>query len=201
MNTKMILSLAVLGLLAVGAYYIVAWQEKALERADPTAIVAENFGGDFTLTNHLGEKVTQDDFRDQWRLIYFGFTYCPAICPTELQKIASALSLLGDTGDRVTPIFISVDPERDTVNVMKQYISLFHPRLIGLTGTVQQVDQAKNGYKVYSAKVQDETMSDYTVDHSSFIYFMGPGDTLYRIFKMDDTAKEMAAYIAATIKN
>ncbi len=82
---------------------------------------------------------------------------------------------------------------------MKGYVELFHPRLVGLTGTVQQTTEAKKSYKIYSAKVQDETMSDYTVDHSSFIYFLDPENNLHRIFKVDDTAKEMAAFIAAKL--
>ncbi|NQZ13788.1 MAG: SCO family protein [Alphaproteobacteria bacterium] len=165
------------------------------ENGASTSYVAKNFGGSFNLIDHTGKEVTDKDFSGQYRLIYFGFTYCPAICPTELQKMSMVLKNLGPTGKVITPIFISVDPERDTVDVMKNYVSLFHPDLIGLTGTQEQVDKAKKGYKIYSAKVQDETMQEYTVDHSSFIYFMGPDDTLYRIFKVDDTAKDIEQYI------
>lgn len=159
------------------------------------AIVSKNFGGPYTLVDHTGKQVTDQDFKDQYRLIYFGFTYCPAICPTELQRISQVLDNLGEAGNKIQPIFISVDPERDTVDVMKNYISLFHPRLIGLTGTVEQVETIKKAYKIYAAKVQDETMSDYTVDHSSFIYFMGPDDTLIRIFKMDDSIEHITSII------
>lgn len=158
-------------------------------------IVAKNFGGAFELTNHLGEIVTDKDFSNQYRLIYFGFTYCPAICPTELQKITMALNELGVKGEKIKPIFITVDPERDTVEVMKEYVSLFHPNLVGLTGTPKQIEKAKNAYKVYAAKVKDDTMQEYTMDHSSFIYFMGPDDTLYYIFKIDDTAEDMVERI------
>lgn len=162
---------------------------------DRFSILVPNFGGEFSLTDHTGKAVTSKDFDGKWRLIYFGFTYCPAICPTELQKISAVLNDLGSKGEKITPIFISVDPERDTVDVMKNYVSLFHPRLIGLTGTVEEVDVAKKAYKIYSAKVQDETMSDYTVDHSSFIYFMDPNNNLLRIFKIDDTAETMKKFI------
>lgn len=159
-------------------------------------IVATNFGGSFVLKNHLGETVTDQDFSDQYRLIYFGFTYCPAICPTELQKMSMALNMLDEEiAQKITPIFVTIDPERDTVQKMKDYVSLFHPDLVGLTGTIKQTEAIKKAYKVYAAKVKDDTMHEYTMDHSSFIYFMGPDDTLYYIFKIDDTAKEMVEII------
>lgn len=157
----------------------------------PSNVVVENFGGPFTLKNQKGETVTQENFENTYRLIYFGFTYCPAICPTELQKISSALKELGGKGQQIQPIFITVDPERDTVETMKNYVTLFHPRLIGLTGTKAQIEEAKKSYKIYSAKVQDETMNDYTVDHSSFIYFIDANNSLLRIFKTDDTAEDI----------
>lgn len=160
-----------------------------------SSITAKNFGGEFTLTNHHGETVTDKDFSDQYRLIYFGFTYCPAICPTELQRINTVLKDLGEAGKKIQPIFVTVDPERDTVKTMKNYVSLFHPRLIGLTGTPEQITVIKKAYKIYSAKVQDKTMSDYTVDHSSFIYFMGPDDALIRIFKVDDAVEKITKTI------
>lgn len=161
----------------------------------PSLVVAENFGGPFTLIDTNGKTVTEKDFENQYRLIYFGFTYCPAICPTELQRINTVLKELGDKSNEIQPIFITVDPERDTVDVMKNYVAMFNPRLIGLTGTPQQIEKIKKEYKVYAAKVKDDTMSDYTVDHSSFIYFMGPNDTLYQIFKADDSVESMVAKI------
>lgn len=189
----LVIGLAIAGLIAM-------YQIKSEENTS-TYVAVENFGGPFTLKNHLGETVTHKDFEDQYRLIYFGFTYCPAICPTELQKISSALNQLGDKADQIQPIFISVDPERDTPEVMKNYIELFHPRLIGLTGTVKQVEQAKKSYKIYAAKVQDETMTEYTVDHSSLIYFMNPDNAMVRAFKIDDSAEDMARVIGKYISN
>jgi protein SCO1/2 len=179
---------------AIAAYQIQDEENGRLtsqsEKTQPN-IVSKNFGGDFTLVNQDGETVTQDDYVDRYRLIYFGFTYCPAICPTELQKMSQALTLLGDKGEEITPIFITVDPERDTVETMKQYVELFHPRLIGLTGTPEQIKTVKKAYKIYATKVKEEGMNDYTVDHSSFIYFLDPDNNLIRIFKTDDTADDM----------
>ncbi len=157
-------------------------------------------GGPFTLVNHEGETVTQADYADKHKLIYFGFTYCPAICPTELQKISEAYAQLPtEIQEQLHLLFISVDPERDTVPVMAEYVSLFHPALVGLTGSVDQVEAAKQEYRVYAAKFQDETMSDYTVDHSSFIYLMSPDDTLRSIYKIETPAAEIVADILAKL--
>lgn len=163
-----------------------------------TPVVASDFGGAFTLTNHLGEVVTDKDFKDQYRLMYFGFTYCPAICPTELQKISMVLKDLDPAiADQITPMFVTIDPERDTVETMKNYISLFHEDFIGLTGTDEQTKQIADAYKIYYARVKDDTMQDYTMDHSSFIYFMGPDDTLLRLFKIDDKAQTITDFVTA----
>lgn len=156
------------------------------------SIVSEDFGGPFTLIDQNGQAYTDKSFSGRWRLIYFGFTYCPAICPTELAKITRAMSLIGSDADNILPVFITVDPERDTPDVVKNYLQSFHPSFVGLTGTVEQVEQAKKGYKVYSTKVQDPSMTDYTVDHSSFIYFMDPDNNLQAIYKVLDTADDIA---------
>lgn len=189
-------------LIGVGLAVAIAAYQIKNEDGTPvksSGVVAKNFGGDFTLTNHLGEDVTQDDFKNTYRLVYFGFTYCPAICPTELQRIAKVLKELDEGGEAIQPIFITVDPERDTVKVMKDYIALFDAPFTGLTGTTAQIEAAKKGYKIYAQKVQTEEMSDYTMDHSSFIYFMGPDESLIRIFKTDDSIDDMVNIIRKNI--
>lgn len=190
----LVVGLAIASLIA---FYQIKSESKDSATSHNKNIVSKNFGGPFTLTDHTGKPVTDQDYEGQYRLIYFGFTYCPAICPTELQRINNVLKDLGEDGQKIQPLFITIDPERDTVEVMKNYVELFHPRLIGLTGTQAQIDQVKKAYKIYAAKVQDETMSDYTMDHSSFIYFLDPDDTLIRIFKMDDSVK----YMVDTVQN
>ena len=181
--------------LAIGSL-ISFYQEKSDQKIDGQSIVASNFGGPLDLIDQDSKPFTDNDFEDgKFRLIYFGFTYCPAICPTELQRMATILKNLGEQGERITPVFITVDPERDTPSVMKQYTAMFHPRLIGLSGNQSQIDQAKKSYKIYAAKVQDETMSDYTMDHSSFIYFLNPQNDLLRVFKTDDTVEDMTKVI------
>lgn len=161
-------------------------------RDAPMAVAGADIGGPFTLVDQNGQTVTEKNFGGQYKLIYFGFTYCPAICPTELQKISATLKNIEknqpDLAAKIQPLFITVDPERDTPDVMREYVSLFHPRLLGLTGSQQQIDAVKKNYRIYAAQVQSETSTEYTVDHSSFIYFMGPDDTLLGIYRSTDDA-------------
>jgi protein SCO1/2 len=161
-------------------------------------VTADAFGGPLTaLFKHTGEKIEPGDFKGAYKIIYFGFTFCPAICPTELAKMTAALNQLGDEGGKIQPLFITVDPERDTVEAMKNYVSLFHPSLIGVTGAPDDIAQTLKDYKIYAAKVEDETMTEYTMDHSSFLYFIAPDGRLLHIFKMQDTAEQMAATMRA----
>ena len=171
-------------------------QKKDTVQGAMIPVTQDAFGGPFTLTDHTGKKVTEKDFTGKYRLIYFGFTFCPAICPTELAKITAALNDLGDKGKAIQPLFITVDPERDDVAAMKNYVTLFHPSLIGLTGTPEQIKIATKAYKIYAAKVKDPSMTEYTMDHSSFIYFMAPDDRLLHIFKMPDSAQDMSRIIS-----
>ena len=113
---------------------------------------APAIGGPFTLVNHLSQTVTDADFHGRFLLLFFGYTFCPDVCPTTLTNITDALDRLGGVGDRVIPIFVSVDPERDTPEYLGEYLSYFHPRLVGLTGTPEQVAAAAGAYRVYYAK-------------------------------------------------
>lgn len=160
----------------------------------PLPVAGLDIGGPFTLTDHAGQKVTEKTYEGDYKLIYFGFTYCPAICPTELQKVSRVMNALEkdnpEIAQNIQPLFITVDPERDTVNVMKDYVSLFHPKLIGLTGTQPQIDFITKSYRIFARKVEDPddpTGEDYTMDHSSYIYLMGPENRLQSIYRMEDT--------------
>lgn len=153
---------------------------------------SNKIGGEFYLTNHLGQAVSHDYFQDKYKIIYFGFTYCPAICPTELQKITAILKALPpEMLDNIAPLFITIDPDRDTVDVMHDYVSFFHPNIIGLTGTTAQIAQTLDAFKIYATKVYNDDKTDYTMDHSSFIYVMGPDDRLLKIYRSQDTAQDM----------
>ena len=154
-------------------------------------------GGPFTLTDHRGQTVTDKDFRGRYMLVYFGFTYCPSICPTGLQVIAGALDKLGKKGDRVTPLFITVDPERDTPAKLAEYVKSFHPRLVGLTGTAQQIKAAAHSYRIYYAKVKNsELPDDYTIDHSAFFYFMDRKGALIKHFRHSIDVDELTERLA-----
>lgn len=132
-------------------------------------------GGPFTLVDQDGKTRTDKEFRGKLMLVYFGYTYCPDICPTELQTISDALDELGDKAAQVQPLFITVDPERDTPSVMKAYVGHFNPRLLGLSGTSEQVAAAAKAYRVYYAKAPAKggSKNDYLMDHSGFVYLMG----------------------------
>jgi protein SCO1/2 len=133
-------------------------------------------GGPFELIDHLGVRRTDADFRGKFLLVYFGYTYCPDVCPTDLAQIAAAIDRLGADGDKIQPLFISVDPERDTPAVLKTYVSAFHNRLVGLTGTPEQVEAAAKAYKAYYAKYAPEGSSEYFAGHTGFIYLMDISD-------------------------
>lgn len=133
-------------------------------------------GGPFTLTDHGGKTVSDADFRGQYMLVYFGYIFCPDVCPTSLQLITDALNELGPLADKVVPVFITIDPERDTVEAMRDYVAHFHPRTVGLTGPVEAIEKVAKAYRVYYAKVTGKSGNnpDYLVDHTAITYLMGP---------------------------
>jgi len=135
-------------------------------------------GGPFELVDQTGARRGDAEFRGRYMLVYFGYTYCPDICPTTLLAMSRALELLGesapDAAEKVVPVFITVDPERDTVEAMAAYAPSFHPALVALTGTPEEIAAAAKAYRVYYAKVEDEASGTYLMDHSSFIFLMGP---------------------------
>ena len=157
-------------------------------------------GGPFSLVDETGRPVTEASFAGRWMLVYFGFTYCPDVCPTELGAMASALDALGPAADSVVPVFITIDPERDTPAAMADYVSRFHPRLKGLTGTPEQIAEAARRYRVYYAKSRRAEAGDYLMDHSSFIYLVGPDGRVRSLFRPETTPESMAAAIAAQLR-
>ncbi len=157
-------------------------------------------GGPFTLVNDNGKTVTNQEFRGKYMLVYFGYTYCPDVCPTTLNSIAQAMDRLGAKADHVQPIFITVDPQRDTPPVMKQYVSAFSPSLIGLTGTPGQIAAVAKEYRVYYAKhITGPGPNDYSMDHSSIIYLMGPDGKFIAPIAAGESGAEMATDIAKLV--
>ena len=129
-------------------------------------------GGPFDLIDHVGRRRTDLEFRGKFLLLYFGYCYCPDVCPTDLMAISDAMDLLGVASGKIQPIFITVDPERDTVEHLADYVTAFHPSLIGLTGTPEQIRKLALAYKVYYAKVEAPDGSDYAIEHTGFIYLI-----------------------------
>jgi len=156
-------------------------------------------GGPFSLTDQTGKPVTERDYAGGWMLVYFGYSFCPDVCPTELGTMAAALDQLGPAGAKVTPVFVTVDPQRDTPAHLADYVSRFHPRMQGLTGTPEQVAEAARRYRVYYTKVQRPEMTDYLMDHSSFIYLVGPDAKVRTLFRPEQSPETIAAAIAAQI--
>jgi protein SCO1 len=159
--------------------------------------MASLVGGSFALEDGNGRQVAAGDFRGKYMLIYFGYTFCPDVCPTTLTEVANALDRLGPKADKLQAIFITIDPKRDTPAVVKQYAAAFSPRLIGLTGSPEQIAQVAKEYRVYYAEHRTGPgPGDYTMDHSSILYLMGPDGTFIAPIRADDTGAEMAADIA-----
>lgn len=154
-------------------------------------------GGPFALENGDGKPVTDRDFRGRYMLVYFGYTFCPDVCPTTLNAVADAMDKLGAKADRVQPLFITVDPKRDTPPVVKQYAAAFGTRVIGLTGTQEQIAQAAKAYRVYYAEHRTGSgPNDYSMDHSSILYLMGPDGHFIAPIRADQSGDEIAATIA-----
>ena len=169
----------VVGGLAIGAAVGLAVLPGALDRLKPLAplpaVGKAQIGGPFSLIDHTGKRVTDKDFRGHFLLVFFGFTFCPDVCPAALQVMTAALDRLGSKAERVTPLFITIDPERDTPARLAQYVQSFHPRLIGLTGTPDEIRAAASTFRVFHKKVKDESSSsDYVMEHTSIIYLMDP---------------------------
>ncbi len=160
----------------------------------PQSNARQIYGGPFELTNDLGQRVTDKDFKGKFLLIYFGYSYCPDVCPTDLLVMGKAIDLLGESGSQVQPLFITFDPARDTVERLADYIANFHPRLVGLTGSKEQTLAAANHYGVdVSATYKAETLgSAYSMNHSAFTYLVGPAGKLRVMFRDGSSAKLMA---------
>ena len=141
-----------------------------------------------------GKQVTDKDFRGKYMLVYFGYTFCPDVCPTTLNAVADALDKLGPAGARVQPLFITVDPKRDTPEVVKQYAAAFGPRIEGLTGTPEEIAAVAKEYRVYYAEHRTGPgPNDYSMDHSSVLYLMSPTGGFIAPVRADQSGDEMAA--------
>jgi len=181
--------LAGLVILGVGAFLALSLHETP--RGAAGTLLASAIGGPFRLVDQNGKTVTDGDLKGKWSLVYFGYTHCPDACPTALNDISIALDELGPKRDAVRPVFITVDPERDTAEVLKAYVTSFDAPIMALTGTPKEIAQAAKGYRVYYAK-HPEAGGDYSMDHSSVIYVMDPEGRFTASFTHENTPEEIA---------
>jgi protein SCO1 len=176
-------------LAGVGVLLLTTPQGEQPVQSSGTALI----GGPFLLTGTDGKTVTDRDFRGRYMLIFFGFTHCPDVCPAELQVIAQALDQLGDKAKKVVPIFITVDPERDTSAAMAEYVKSFGPNFVGLTGSLEAIAAAAKAYRVAYSKVENKASpGDYTVDHSALVYLMDPEGRYVTHFAYGTSVQEIA---------
>ena len=167
-------------------------------RASTVAGGAGDIGGPFTLVNSDGATVTDTDVITGPTLVYFGYTFCPDVCPFDMARNALAVDVLEEMGIEVTPVFISVDPERDTPEAVGNFAANLHPRAIGLTGSAEQVKAASQAYKTYYRK-QDSEDEFYLVDHSTFTYLVLPGIGFVEFYRRDTSPEEMAESVACFV--
>ena len=172
-------------------------ERSAGELMDAVMWGKEPIGGPFALIDHTGKPRTDADFRGKLMLVYFGFSFCPDVCPTDLMAIGQAVDKLGPGGDAVQPLFVTVDPDRDTPAHLADYVPFFHSRLLGLTGEAAQIRDAARLYRVYYAKVAIESAAEYTIDHSGFIYLMDRDGKYLGFFPPGTPSDRMVAVIKA----
>ncbi len=194
--SKIILSVA--AFIALMAFGTTAWilTERLMEpktvSGEGVVVAPTGIGGPFKLTSDAGKTVTEKDFAGKYALVYFGYSFCPDVCPTGLQNIASGLDKLGDDAKKVVPVFVSVDPDRDTPDQLAQYVDLFHPDMVGLTGSAEDIKKVAKKFRVYYALHKDKDPDNYPVDHSSFTYLMGPDWKIVAVFRHDATPVNIA---------
>jgi protein SCO1/2 len=186
--------------LVVALIFVVAAAYAGYRAFNPASSGAIAIGGPFNLIDGNGKPVTDQSFHGRWMLVYFGYTHCPDACPTTLNTLAEMMDDLGTAKRNVVPIFISVDPDRDTPGVMKDYVSSFGPEFVGLTGSTQQVSDVEHAYRVYAAK-HPTANGDYDMDHSSIVYVMNPDGQFVSDFsdetKPDAMAKQLKSLMAS----
>jgi cytochrome oxidase Cu insertion factor (SCO1/SenC/PrrC family) len=179
----------VVALLGLAAWWLGA--DRAVRIVEDATAVS--VGGPFEMLDHRGRVVTEQVLLSRYTLIYFGYTSCPDVCPTELNTMAQAIDTLPPKqAARVQPMFVTVDPERDTVAVLGAYVAAFHPRMIGLTGIAEQVAAIKKAYRVYSRSLEKDDDGSYLVDHSTFIFLIGPDGRFLELLRPQLSIEEMA---------
>ena len=191
--------LIVAGVLIGEWFYLKAESDPTETEAEPgLSVQAAALGGPYALIDHTGVPVSEQSFRGQYQVMVFGYTFCPDVCPTTLTAITEAMELLGPAAEKVQPLFVSVDPERDTPAIMADYVAAFHPRMIGLTGSPAQIKEIAQSYRVYYSKVETGD-GFYPLDHSAYIYVLGPEGAILTYLKHDATPQVIATAIQSAM--
>lgn len=197
-------TLAAIGLVAIVVVQQLRANDAQNAQSAGLSVPEVKIGGPFSLVNHEGEAVTEADYNGQYKLIYFGYGFCPDVCPTDLQIVGNAMLELEDmnseAASKTVPLFISVDPARDTPDMLKDYVANFHPRMVGLTGNKEEIAKAAKAYRVYYKLNEPDEDGNYLVDHSAFIYFMGPDGEYLTMFKHGEAPKKIAETVEKLIR-
>jgi protein SCO1/2 len=190
-------------LLGTTGYVSIQPEKDAFEQCSANKIAGgtSTIGGAFSLIDETGTRVTDAEVLTKPSIIYFGYTFCPDVCPTDITRNAEAVDLLDAAGIETTPIFISIDPARDTPEVMAEFTDIMHDRMIGLTGTEEDVKAASRAYKTYYKKNDGDDDEYYLVDHSTFTYLHFPERGVVDYFKREDTAEDIANRVACFAEN
>jgi protein SCO1/2 len=206
MRRSLLLLVAVLMALAavaaVGSWWLLERAQPpqgGLERSESSQTVS--IGGPFELTAHTGARMSDRDFRGRWLLLFFGYTYCPDVCPTTLGTVAVVMDELGALAEQVQPLFVTVDPERDTPEVLAEYVAQFHPSIVGLTGTPEEIAAVAKAWRVFYRKVVPEggNAADYLMDHSAYLYLIDPNGNFLRVFSHTQSPEEIASALLELI--
>jgi protein SCO1/2 len=183
-----LLAIVVVAAIAGVAQWLVIRNDDVTKDASGMVTSVE-IGGPFLLTDHTGRQVTEKDYLGNFTLVFFGYTFCPDVCPTELGDIALAL------------VMISIDPERDTPPVLAEYVPLFHERLVGLTGTPEQIKNVADAYRIFYRRVDDPEYSYYLMDHTSFVYLLNPEGNVVSLMRYGTSPEEMASTIRQQLRS
>jgi protein SCO1/2 len=186
----LVLALAAAGALATAGALLIVSPVPRVTTSGTAAI-----GGPFTLLATNGKTVSDQTYRGKWLLIYFGYTYCPDACPTALNNISVALEKLGPNAGKLQPLFVTVDPRRDTRNAMTDYLKSFDSRILGLTGTQAQIDSVVKEYRIYVASEKADSDDDYLVSHSAYLYLMDPQGKFVNVIQGNAAGEEIAAWV------
>jgi protein SCO1/2 len=191
--------IAVLGLGFMGWKAFLDRPDDAFAQCRQGQVAGGDIGGPFTLVNTAGQAVTDAEVLAKPALVYFGYTFCPDVCPFDMARNVEAVDILAERGFEVTPVFISIDPERDTPEALADYAANMHPDLVALTGSADQVRAASQAYKTFYRK-QDSEDEFYLVDHSTFTYLMLPGTGFVDFFRREITSEEMADSVSCFLE-